>query len=178
MKRPVVVKFICCLTAVIFSVLTAPAQSRSFTIQVESSPTEGEAKASIAQLQAKGVEAYWVKAAVPGKGVRYRVRIGRFKSQAEAKAKADRLIANRAIKEYIVTFYDAPTSSDSIATGPTGAPAGTSGTSAPGANGAPGAMKAIGESKPAAPPRTVMERSGAKPEAPGKAGAGPEPSPP
>src|SRR5262245_38914494 len=88
MNRPVVEKTICCLLVIAFSVLVARAQSRVFTIQVESSPTEAEAKSSIEKLQAKGVEAYWVKAEVPGKGTRYRVRIGKYKSQAEAKAKA------------------------------------------------------------------------------------------
>src|SRR5262249_57820906 len=114
MNRPIAEKTICCLLAIAFSVLIAQAQSRVFTIQVESAPSEAEAKSSIAKLQANGVEAYWVKAEVPGKGTRYRVRIGKYKSQAEAKAKADKLLGGGVIKEFIVTIYDPP-SPDSVA---------------------------------------------------------------
>ena len=110
MNRPIAEKTICCLLAIAFSVLIAQAQSRVFTIQVESAPSEAEAKSSIAKLQAKGVEAYWVKAEVPGKGTRYRIRIGKYKNQAEAKAKADQLLGGGVIKEFIITLYDPPSS--------------------------------------------------------------------
>ncbi|MCI0387240.1 MAG: YCF48-related protein [Acidobacteria bacterium] len=114
MNRPIVEKTICCLLAIALSVLVARAQSRGFTIQVESSPSEAEAKSSIATLKAKGTEAYWVKAEVPGKGTRYRIRIGKYKSQAEAKARADKLLSSGVIKEFIITVYDTP-SADSVA---------------------------------------------------------------
>src|SRR5215813_8780520 len=124
MNRPVVEKTFCCLLAIAFSVLVAQAQSRVFTIQVESAPSEAEARSSIAKLQAKGVEAYWVKADVPGMGTRYRIRVGKYKSQAEAKGQANKLLAGGAIKEFIITLYDTP-SSDSIArvSAPAAAPA-------------------------------------------------------
>ncbi|HKQ73828.1 MAG TPA: YCF48-related protein [Blastocatellia bacterium] len=122
MNRRVVEKTICCLLAIALSVMVARAQSRSYTIQVESSPSEDEAKSSIAKLQAKGQEAYWVKADVPGKGTRYRIRIGKYKTQAEAKARADKLLGSGVIKEFIVTVYDTP-SSDSLARGAVSAPA-------------------------------------------------------
>lgn len=110
MKRPIVEKTICCLLAITFFVSVARAQSRGFTIQVASSPSEAEARSSVASLQAKGLEAYWVKAAVPGKGTRYRVRIGQYKSQAEAKAKADQFLGRGVIKEFIIAPYDASSS--------------------------------------------------------------------
>src|SRR5262249_40530896 len=110
MNRPIAEKTICCLLAIAFSVLIAQAQSRVFTIQVESAPSEAEAKSSVAKLQANGVEAYWVKAEVPGKGTRYRIRIGKYKNQAEAKVKADQLLGGRVIKEFIITLYDPPSS--------------------------------------------------------------------
>src|SRR5262245_19293445 len=116
MRRPIVEKTICCLFAITVSVLIARAQSRGFTIQVASSPSEAEPRATVASLQAKSLEAYWVKAAVPGKGTRYRVRIGQYKSPAEAKAKADQLLGRGVIKEFIIAPYDTP-SSDSIARG-------------------------------------------------------------
>lgn len=110
MKRPVVEKTIRLLIAIAFSVPVASAQSRSFTIQVESVISEAEARSSVAKLRAQGMEAYLVKTAIPGIGVRYRVRIGRYQNQAQAKAKADQLLGAGVINEFIVTVYDAPPS--------------------------------------------------------------------
>ncbi|MGH9843644.1 MAG: YCF48-related protein, partial [Blastocatellia bacterium] len=76
---------------------------------------EDEARAIIADLKVKGIEAYWVKAEVPGKGTRYRVRIGKFWSQVEARKVADRAISQNLFKEFIVTPYETPTSSVAIA---------------------------------------------------------------
>jgi len=110
MKSPFVEKTICLLIAIAFSVPVALAQGRSFTIQVESAISEAEARSSVAKLRAQGLEAYWVKTAIPGMGVRYRVRVGRYQNQAQAKAKADQLMSAGVIKEFIVTVYDAPPS--------------------------------------------------------------------
>jgi len=107
MKKPVVEKTIGLLIAIAFSVPVAPAQGRSFTIQVESAISEAEARSSAAKLRAQGLEAYWVKTAIPGLGVRYRVRIGRYQNQAQAKAKAEQLLGAGVINEFIVTIYDA-----------------------------------------------------------------------
>jgi photosystem II stability/assembly factor-like uncharacterized protein len=110
MKRPVVEKTIRLLIAIACSVSVALAQGRSYTIQVESVISEDEARSSVAKLRAQGLEAYWVKTTISGIGVRYRVRIGRYQNQAQAKAKADQLLGAGAIKEFIVTLYDAPPS--------------------------------------------------------------------
>src|SRR5215813_14798652 len=111
MKRPVVEKTIRLLIAIAFSVPVALAQGRSFTIQVESALSEAEARSSVAKLRAQGLEAYWVKTTIAGIGARYRVRIGRFQNQAQAKAKGDQLLGAGAIKEFIVTGYDPPSDS-------------------------------------------------------------------
>jgi photosystem II stability/assembly factor-like uncharacterized protein len=116
MKSPVVEKSICLLIAIAFSIPVARAQSRSFTIQVESAPSEAEARSSVAKLRAQGLEAYWVKAEVPGVGLRYRVRIGRYENQAQARGTANQLLIGGVIKEFIVTVYEAPPS-DSAAPG-------------------------------------------------------------
>jgi photosystem II stability/assembly factor-like uncharacterized protein len=110
MKRPVVEQTIRLLIAIAFSIQVALAQNRSFTIQIESWVAEADAKSSVAKLRGQGLEAYWVKTTIPGMGVRYRVRIGRYPNQAQAKAKADQLLSAGAIKEFIVTLYDAPPS--------------------------------------------------------------------
>jgi photosystem II stability/assembly factor-like uncharacterized protein len=114
MKRSVVEKTIHLLIAIAFSIPVALAQSRSFTIQVESALSEAEARSSVAKLRAQGLEAYWVKTTIAGIGARYRVRIGRFQNQAQAKANADQLVSAGAIKEFIVAVYDAQPS-DSVA---------------------------------------------------------------
>src|SRR5262247_1553665 len=110
MKRPVVEKTIRLLIAIAFSVPIALAQARSFTIQVESVISEDEARSSAAKLRAQGLEAYWVKTTIPDIGIRHRVRIGRYQNQAQARAKADQLLGASAIKEFIVTVYEAPPS--------------------------------------------------------------------
>jgi hypothetical protein len=91
-------------------ILTAAvwAQSNGFSIQIASAPAEAEAQAMVTELKANGVEAYWVKAEVPGKGTRYRVRIGRFSNQSEAKTVAERTRGRGLIKEFIITNYETP----------------------------------------------------------------------
>jgi photosystem II stability/assembly factor-like uncharacterized protein len=85
------------------------AQGRVYTVQISSVPTEAEAREAVARLDAAGLTAHWVKANVPGLGVRYRVRFGRFTNQAEAKARGEAALKRGAIEEYIVTFYEPPT---------------------------------------------------------------------
>ncbi len=104
------------LSILLFCSLAVPAQNSSFTIQIASATSESEARAKVADLKAKGLEAYWVKAEVPGKGVRYRVRIGRYNNTGEAKSAAERTRSRGLIKEYIVTNYD--TSSQPIESKP------------------------------------------------------------
>lgn len=62
----------------------ANAGSGNFSIQVGSHPDAGSANNQVAQLQAKGISARAVQAAIPGRGTWYRVRIGRFPSREEA----------------------------------------------------------------------------------------------
>ena len=87
------------------------AQGRAFTVQTSSMPTEAEAKAELARLAAAGLNGHLVKANVPGKGTRYRVRFGRYSSQEEAKQHAEQALKRGAINEYIVTLYETPTTS-------------------------------------------------------------------
>src|SRR5262249_10099352 len=98
--------------SLLVAALSAPvvaAQGRSYTVQIASAETEAEARAVVSELKSKGIEAYWVKADVPGKGIRYRVRIGKFKTQANAKGAADQAISRNLIKEFIITPYETPT---------------------------------------------------------------------
>src|SRR5690349_3430438 len=91
------------------ALITVRAQSRSFALQIISLTDEAEARSSIAELKQKGIEAYLVKSEVPGKGTRYRVRVGKFPNQQEAKSTGDKLAANGSIKEFAIMAYEPPT---------------------------------------------------------------------
>lgn len=91
------------------SSINSLAQTRSsFSVQIASFTAEADALAAIADLKAKGVEAYLVKSEVSGKGMRFRVRIGKFSSTQNAKASGDKLLANGAITEFAVMPYEPP----------------------------------------------------------------------
>jgi photosystem II stability/assembly factor-like uncharacterized protein len=95
--------------------LDVSAQLDGFAIQIASTRTQSEAQAIVSELKAKGVDAYLVKAAVPRKGTRYRVRFGRFNTEVEAKAAGEQALRRGLIKEYIATRYDPPDLSRSTA---------------------------------------------------------------
>jgi photosystem II stability/assembly factor-like uncharacterized protein len=83
-------------------------QLNSFAIQIASTRTQPEAQAIVSEMKAKGLDAYLVKAAVPRRGTRYRVRIGRFNTEIEAKAAGEQALRRGLIKEFIATAYDPP----------------------------------------------------------------------
>lgn len=88
------------------------AQSGSLTLQVASMPTEAEAQAMTKRLQAKGLESYWNKVEVDGKGTRYRIYIGHFKSRDEARQQAEQARGQGLIKDFIlVASREAPKTS-------------------------------------------------------------------
>ncbi|HMV86764.1 MAG TPA: YCF48-related protein [Blastocatellia bacterium] len=88
--------------------ISSQAQSRGFAIQISSATTEAEAQATISELKSKGVEAYLVKSEVVGKGMRYRVRVGKFPTLQQAKVAGDHLVSEKTILEFAVMVYDPP----------------------------------------------------------------------
>jgi hypothetical protein len=88
--------------------LLAAAQSDRYTLQIEAAPTQAEAETKVSQLKARGVEAYWLKSDVPGVGVRYRVRVGRFTSKAAALRYGEQLRQQGLAVDYFVTYYELP----------------------------------------------------------------------
>ncbi len=86
------------------------AQSQEFAVQVAAVRTEAEAQNMISGLQASGLNAYQVKVSLPGKGIYYRVRFGRYRSRAEARQEAVTAQARKQISEFMVADYTAPTS--------------------------------------------------------------------
>ncbi|MEO6727105.1 MAG: YCF48-related protein [Blastocatellia bacterium] len=112
--KTICLSFVClsALTGLLF--LKVPVagqtQTRSFAIQVASAISEDGASAAVEELKEKGVEAYMVKSEVPGKGIRYRVRVGKFPNQQSAKSTGEKLTANGTIQEFAVMAYELPSS--------------------------------------------------------------------
>ena len=88
--------------------LPVAAQERIYTIQVASLPTAEEARELVGRLKTAGIEAYIVRVTLPGMGMRYRVRHGRFKSSEEARVVAERAVKRGVIATYIVTREESP----------------------------------------------------------------------
>jgi photosystem II stability/assembly factor-like uncharacterized protein len=84
------------------------AQGQSFAIQVAAVSAEADARQMVSVLRAKGLDAYWIKTQVPGKGTRYRIRLGRFTSREEAQRQAEQARSRHFIKEFIIADYEAP----------------------------------------------------------------------
>jgi photosystem II stability/assembly factor-like uncharacterized protein len=76
---------------------------RSYTIQVASVATVAEARQWLEDLKRKGIAAYTVQVAVPGLGMRYRIRYGRFRTAQLAKAAAEREVGRGVYRDFIVS---------------------------------------------------------------------------
>ncbi len=101
------------LHLVIFSLLiclgltmAAVAQSNRFTVQLEAAPSLDAAQEKVRQLKSQGIDAYIVKGQVPGKGTFYRVRVGMFQSQAEARKFGSDLQKQGVVRDYFITQYE------------------------------------------------------------------------
>jgi hypothetical protein len=65
--------------------MVVAAQSSRYTVQIEASPALNSAQEKVAKLKNQGVDAYIVKSPALKNGTFYRVRVGEFPSQAEAR---------------------------------------------------------------------------------------------
>ncbi len=74
---------------------------KNFTIQVASLKKPEAADRVVKKLMKKGYHAYITSAKIPGKGIWYRVRIGDFKTKAEARSTLNKLKKER-LKGFIV----------------------------------------------------------------------------
>ncbi|HWQ34999.1 MAG TPA: SPOR domain-containing protein [Blastocatellia bacterium] len=89
--------------------MLAPALAqRPFTTQLASFTSQPEAEELVSQLKARGLDAYWIKSNVPGSGIRYRVRVGRYASRTAAQANGEKLRQQGVAQEFFVTEYEAP----------------------------------------------------------------------
>jgi len=92
-------------------------QQARFCVQVSSETSEEAAQSKVAELKAKGQDAYWVKTEVPGAGVRYRVRVGQFPTEVAAKSHCNRLKQREVVTECFADRWIAPASASTQAGG-------------------------------------------------------------
>lgn len=90
--------------------LTSVFAQRPWTTQVASFSSQSEAEQAVSRLLTKGIEAYLVKSNIPGKGIFYRVRVGRFASRSAAQAKGEKLKQQGTVESFFVTQYETPLS--------------------------------------------------------------------
>ncbi|HMY76601.1 MAG TPA: SPOR domain-containing protein, partial [Blastocatellia bacterium] len=77
-------------------------QGGNLTIQVGSFSDQAQASERVSRLESLGAKARVVKADVSGK-TWYRVRVGGFKSREEAASYANKLKAQGAVQDFIIT---------------------------------------------------------------------------
>lgn len=93
---------------ILFLVSPVAAQKRPWTTQLAALTGQPEAENKVSELKSQGLDAYWIKSNVPGAGVRYRVRVGRYASRAAAQASGQQLRQRGIVQEFFVAEYEAP----------------------------------------------------------------------
>ena len=83
-------------------------QDGGYAIQVEATQDRSVAEQKVRQLKEQGLEAYWVKGSVPGKGEYYRVRIGRFPNKEAAMNFGASLKRQGIAPDFLLVTYQAP----------------------------------------------------------------------
>ena len=86
----------------------AAAQATRYTVQLEAAPAVEAAQERVKQLKALKLDAYIVKGEVPGKGTFYRVRVGIFPNQAEARKYGADLQKQGIVREFFIAPYEKP----------------------------------------------------------------------
>jgi hypothetical protein len=86
------------------------AQSGAYTVQVDSMTAQDTAESKVLQLKAQGQNAYWLKSNIPGQGIRYRVRIGRFPTRAAAQNYGMRLKQQGVTADFFVALFEGTSS--------------------------------------------------------------------
>jgi hypothetical protein len=94
----------------------ALAEQRIWTTQIAAPQNQQDAEKRVTQLLAQGLDAYWIRTDVPGVGIRYRVRIGRFASKAAAQENGERLRSQGVTREFFIAEYLPPTEATVTAT--------------------------------------------------------------
>lgn len=84
------------------------AQGRFFTVQLEAFASQEVAEKRAGELRGAGIEAYLVRSELPGRGVLFRVRVGRFSTSAAARRLGEDLRVRQLTADFFVTAWEAP----------------------------------------------------------------------
>lgn len=85
---------------------SAIAQSGQYTVQVDSMTAQEAAESKVQSLKAQGLNAYWLKSNVPGQGIRYRVRIGRFPNRIAAQSYGAKLKQQGHTADFFIALFE------------------------------------------------------------------------
>jgi SPOR domain len=86
----------------------AAAQSTRYTVQLEATQTLEIALAKVKGFKGQGLDAYIVKIDVEGKGTFYRIRVGNFPSQVDARKYGTELQRLGFSSEFFIATYEPP----------------------------------------------------------------------
>ena len=90
----------------------AAAQVNQYTVQLEALLLLEKAQERVQQLNAQGLEAYIVKSEVAGKGTLFRVRVGKFPNQNDARKYGASLQTRGVVPSYFIAAYEDPQPED------------------------------------------------------------------
>jgi hypothetical protein len=90
--------------------LASLAQTGAYTVQLDSMTAQETAESKVQQLKAQGQNAYWLKSNVPGQGIRYRVRVGRFPNRVAAQNFGARLKQQGLTADFFVALFEGSSS--------------------------------------------------------------------
>jgi photosystem II stability/assembly factor-like uncharacterized protein len=105
-KSPGRIAFLFLGLAISLSWNSSSAQTNEHTVQIASYLTAADAQAAVNRLRAKKLDAYWVKAEIPGMGTRYRVRLGHYPGEDDATLGAAEACKSRAFNQYLIANGD------------------------------------------------------------------------
>ena len=104
--RKIVLQFLFLAVSSSLIAINVCAQTETHSVQVASYLNTADAQGEVNRLRAKKLDAYWIKAEVPGMGTRYRVRIGKFTDENDATQGAAQACKSRAFSQYLVANGD------------------------------------------------------------------------
>ena len=96
--------------------ITPLAQSGAYTVQLDSMTAQEAAEGKVQQLKAQGQNAYWLRSNIPGQGIRYRVRVGRFPNRVAAQNFGARLKQQGLTSDFFVALFEGASSPLGVST--------------------------------------------------------------
>ena len=103
----------CFSLVVLLSLPMASYAQARFAVQMEATPELNVAQDKVRKYKGQGLDAYIVKTEVPGKGTFYRIRVGVFATQADAKGYIAQLQKLGFGSDFFIATYERPTAASS-----------------------------------------------------------------